>query len=79
MVAYSILTERTRPYLTLPERDNLKRIVNDPTYRPTFDGVCKWAVPEGIKGIVRDCWRFDPAVRPSFAQVLERLESAREE
>jgi len=35
-------------------------------------------VPSSIRRLIRDCWRQDPRLRPSFKEILVRLKGIRQ-
>ena len=39
--------------------------------RPMFPGTCP---PNNVREVIKDCWRADPKERPTFEEIIERLE-----
>lgn len=68
MIVYWIYTG-VRPLTTI-EPITAARMVAEDLKRPNMNGV---KIPE-VKKLLEDCWQDDPDARPSFEEIVQRLE-----
>ncbi|KAJ3337985.1 hypothetical protein HDU93_000248 [Gonapodya sp. JEL0774] len=71
ITCYQIWTN-SRPFAGGPEGEDLYRLIVDKNYRP--DNVKPMVgAPGELVSVVRDCWADDPAQRPDFSSLVDRL------
>jgi hypothetical protein len=67
-----------KPYQGVPNRGDLKQGIIDGTLRPPLHEACRrpnfWNDPD-LLALVERCWDPAPSSRPSFSEVIDRLEN----
>ncbi|XP_024987904.1 integrin-linked protein kinase 1-like isoform X2 [Cynara cardunculus var. scolymus] len=66
------MIEGCQPFHTLNERDVPKAYAAK--RRPPFNAPSR-SYPHGLKQLIEECWHENPGKRPSFRQIIVRLES----
>ncbi|KAI8925914.1 hypothetical protein BC831DRAFT_250202 [Entophlyctis helioformis] len=69
MLCVEVLTGAV-PFANQPSNDVVKELIAKGTRAPRPDGV-----PDALWRIVEDCWRADPAQRPTFDSIVQQLDA----
>lgn len=66
---------RSRPYADLHDLECALKVANDPKFRPLFGSEPEKRFPLGLLQLMKDCWEHKPEKRPTFTEILRRLDS----